>query len=97
MQHGVDRDLGIGVRHAVEDAALLFNRWIADLELKHETVDLGLGQGIGAFLLDRVFGGHYEEWCGEFMGFIADGDLPLLHGFKQRALHLGGRAVDFVG
>ncbi len=25
-----------------------------------------------------------------------DGDLPLLHRFKQRGLRLGGRTVDFV-
>jgi hypothetical protein len=28
--------------------------------------------------------------------FFADGDLPLLHRLEKRALHLGGRAVDFV-
>ncbi len=33
----------------------------------------------------------------QFVGLVADGDLLFLHGFKQRALHLGGRAVDFVG
>ena len=31
------------------------------------------------------------------MGLAADRDLPLLHGFEQRRLHLGGRAVDLVG
>ena len=30
-------------------------------------------------------------------GLVADGDLFFLHGFEQRALHLGRRAVDFVG
>ena len=28
---------------------------------------------------------------------LADGDLPLLHRFEQRALHLGRRTIDFVG
>ena len=28
---------------------------------------------------------------------LADGDLPFLHGLEQRALHLGGGAVDLVG
>ena len=31
------------------------------------------------------------------MGFTADGDLFLLHGFEERALDLSGGAVDFVG
>ena len=28
---------------------------------------------------------------------VADGHLPLLHRFQQRALNFGRRAVDFVG
>ena len=31
------------------------------------------------------------------MRLAADGHLPLLHRLEQGALHLGGRAVDFVG
>ena len=31
------------------------------------------------------------------MALARDGDLALLHHFQKRALHLGGRAVDFVG
>ncbi|MNT28059.1 hypothetical protein D3C72_1637190 [compost metagenome] len=31
------------------------------------------------------------------MGFAGDGDLLFLHDFQQCALHLGRRAVDFVG
>jgi hypothetical protein len=31
------------------------------------------------------------------VGLVADRDLVLLHRFEQRALHLGGRAVDLVG
>ena len=34
---------------------------------------------------------------GTVMAFAGDGDLAFLHHFQQRALHLGGRAVDFVG
>ena len=31
------------------------------------------------------------------VGLVADGHLLLLHGFQQRALHLGRGAVDLVG
>jgi hypothetical protein len=38
-----------------------------------------------------------EERFLELVSLVADGDLFFLHGFEQRALHLGGRAVDFIG
>ena len=72
-------------------------RRVADHQLEHEAVDLRLGQRVGAFLLDGVLRGQHEERFGQRIGLVADRDLPFLHGFEQRALHLGGRAVDFVG
>ena len=83
--------------HAVQDLPLLLLRGVGDRQLEHEAVDLGLGQRIGAFLLDRVLRGQHQERLGQRIGLVADGDLPLLHRFEQRALHLGRRAVDFVG
>ena len=41
--------------------------------------------------------GHHEKRLRQRVGFIAKRHLAFLHRFKQRALHLGGRAVDFVG
>ena len=72
-------------------------RRVADADLEHEAVELGFGQRIGAFLLDRVLRGQDEEGLGQLVGRVADGDLPFLHGFEQGALHLGRGAVDFVG
>ena len=86
-----------GARHEVENLPLLGARRVADLELEHEAVHLRLGQRIGAFLLDGILRGQHEERFVELEGLVADGDLLFLHGFEQRALHLGGRAVDFVG
>ena len=82
---------------AVHDAALVVLGRVGDLALEHEAVDLRLGQGIGAFLLDRVLGGHDQERLGQAVGVVADGDLVLLHGLEQGRLHLGRRAVDLVG
>ena len=79
------------------DEFFLFLAGIADDHLEQETVDLCFGQGVGAFLLDGVLRGHHHERLVEGEGVVADGDLALLHGFEQGALHLGGGAVDFVG
>jgi hypothetical protein len=38
-----------------------------------------------------------RKGSGSLIGVGADGDLPLLHGLQQRALHLGWRTVDLVG
>ncbi len=43
---------------------LLLERGIADPDIEHEPVELGLGQGIRALLLDRVLGGDHEERLG---------------------------------
>ena len=40
---------------------------------------------------------EHQERFFELERLVADGDLPFLHGFEQRALNFGGRAVDFVG
>ncbi len=93
---GADRGQWIA-GHAVDDHALLVGLGIVDDHLEHEAVHLGLGQGIGALLLDGVLGGQDQEGVLQLVGGVADGDLALLHGLQQRALHLGGGAVDLVG
>ena len=70
---------------------------IVDLDVEHEAVELGLGQRIGAFLLDRVLRGDREERLGQRIGRLADRHFALLHRLQQRGLGLGRRAVDFVG
>ncbi len=70
---------------------------IADLQLEHEAVNLRFGQRISAFLLDGILRGQHQKRFLELEGLFADGDLLFLHGFEQGALHLGRRAVDFVG
>jgi hypothetical protein len=64
---------------------------------EHEAVELGLGQRIGAFLLDRVLRREHEERLGQRVVLAPDGDLVLLHRLEQRGLGLGRRAVDLVG
>ncbi len=70
---------------------------ITDLDIKEETVQLGLGQRIGAFLLQRILRGQDEERVGQAVDLPAGTDLPLLHRLEHGGLGLGRRAVDFVG
>ena len=97
FEDGVDFGVGRGGGHGFEDLAFLLARGVADFQLEHEAVDLRFGEGVGAFLVNGVFGGEDEEGLGQGEGVFADGDLAFLHGFEQGALDLGGGAVDFVG
>ena len=80
-----------------EDAFFLLEAGIIHLDVEHEAVELGLGQRVGAFLLDRVLRGDDEERLRQVVGLLADGDLAFLHGLQQGGLRLGRRAVDLVG
>ena len=70
--------------HAVDDPNLFVPARIPDAKLHHEAVELGLGERVGALLLDRVLGRHDEERLLEPEGLLAEGHLALLHGFEQR-------------
>ena len=91
--HRIDHRRGGPPRHV----ELLLEVRIADEHFEHEAILLGLGQRIGAFLLDGVLRGQHEERVGQLVPHAAHGDLPLLHRLEQRGLRLRGRAVDFVG
>ncbi len=54
------------------------------------------GKRIGALLFQRILSRQHQEGVGQRVGLVADGDLAFLHGFQQRALHLGRRAIDLV-
>ena len=86
-----------GGRHRVEDRALLAAGRVTDHHLEHEPVELGLGERVGSLLLERVLGGEDKEGIGKLEGLVTDRDLTLLHRLEQRALDLGGGAVDLVG
>ena len=80
-----------------EDLELGVARGDRQHDLEQEAVELGLGQRVGAFVLDRVLGGRHQERAGQLSGDPVDRDLPLLHRLQQRRLRLGGRPVDLVG
>ncbi|MNE24253.1 hypothetical protein D3C80_1175380 [compost metagenome] len=80
-----------------QDAPLYRSVGEADFHVHQEAVELGFGQRVGTFLLDRVLRGHDQEQRRQVVGAAAHADLALGHGFEQRRLHLGRGAVDFVG
>ena len=80
-----------------QDRQLLLAVRVVDPHVQQEAVELGLGQVVGAFLLDGVLGGQHHEQLRQVVGLLAHGDLVLAHGLEQRRLHLGRRAVDLVG
>ena len=75
---------------AAGDLELLVERRVVHEHLEHEAVLLGFGQRVRPLLFDRVLGGEHEERVAQLVSHPADGDLPLLHGFEQRACVLGG-------
>ena len=81
----------------VEDHDLLDRLRVAEPEAQHEPVELGLGQGERAFVLDRVLGRDDEERIGHRVGRAVDRRLALFHALEERGLRLGRRPVDLVG
>ena len=94
-QHGTGvgiPDIG-GLAHDLE---FLIAIGIVDDDFEHEAVLLGLGQRIGAFLLDGVLRGQHEERRRQIVPLATDGDLLFLHGLEKRGLRLGRRTVDLI-
>ena len=72
-------------------------RRIVGHDLEHEAIELGLGQIVGPFGLDRVLRGQHQERPLELVAGPLDRDAIFLHDLQQRRVRLGRRAVDFVG
>ncbi len=70
---------------------------IIDVDLHQEAVELRLGQGICAFLLDRVLGREHVEGARNVVPIAGNRHVVLLHRLQQRGLGARARAVDFVG
>ena len=101
-RHGLNS--GLGQRHGIEtglvpgdDVDLGVAIGKGQLKLDQEAVELCLGQGVGALILDGVLRGDDHERIGQLACQAIDGYRVLLHGLKQGGLGFGGRAVDFVG
>ena len=59
---------------------LLVPARVGHLDVEHEAVELSLGQGISAFLLNRVLCRQDEERLGQMIGLRPGGYVMFLHG-----------------
>ena len=64
--------------------------------MDHEPIDLGLRQGIGPVVFQRILGGQDQEGLPKGEGLISEGNLSFLHGFQEGRLDLRRGPVDFV-
>ena len=76
---------------------LLFQCGIVYDDLEHETVYLGFGKLVGAFLFNGVLGSHNQEGSRQLERIVTNSHLVFLHGLEQSALHLGGSSVYLIG
>ncbi len=90
----IERVGGLAIK---EDLDLVFFAWITKADADEKAVKLGFGEGISALVIDRVLGGDHKERRRQRMGCAVDGNLSLVHGFKQRRLGAWRSAVDLVG
>jgi hypothetical protein len=81
----------------LQDLPFRLRLGIIYLHVQQKTVELCLGQGIGALLFDGILRRHHQKQLGQGIGGGTDGDLSLRHGLQQRRLHLSRRAIDLVG
>ena len=87
----------VGRGRAVEDVDHGGARGVADGGLHEEAVQLGLGQRVGAGLLDGVLGRDDHEGLGRGAAHAVDRHLGFFHDLQERGLGLGRGAVDLVG
>ena len=87
----------LGAGRAIHDRDQVLLGRERDHDLEQEPVELRLGEGIGAFHLERVLGREDEERRIELVALAGDRDLVLLHRLEQARLGLRRRPVDLVG
>ena len=95
IEHGLHL-IGDRARGPSGDLHLVLESGVADENLEHETVLLGLGEGVGSLLLQGILGGQNKERVVEAVPDPAHGDLAFLHRLQQSRLRFGRGAVDFV-
>ncbi len=67
-----------------------------NVQLEEEAIQLGFGQWIRPFHLQRILRRKNDEWLVQNMRALAHGHAVFLHCFEQRALRLRCRSVHLV-
>ncbi len=94
---GAATRLAARFRHRLQNLPLVRARRITDFQFQHETIHLRFGQRISSFLFNRILRRQNEKRFFKLERIFTNRDLFLLHRFEQCALHLRGRAIDFIG
>ncbi len=100
LEHGAGIEQRVGQRAfpgALEHFPERGARGIGNRQAEGETIELGLGQRIGPFHLDRVLRAAEREGFRQGVRRPAQRDLLLLHRLEEGGLGLRGRSVDLVG
>ncbi len=90
LVEGLDDGLAALGGAAADDLHLFAGGGVLDLDLEHEAVELGLGEGVGAFLLDGVLGGEDEEGLGQVVAAAATVTWRSCMASRSAAWVLGG-------
>src|SRR5262249_48411677 len=70
---------------------------VLEHRIEHKSVQLRVGQRVGAFQRDRILGGQHKERQRQLIVVAADGARKLLHGLEQCSLGFRRCTVDLVG
>jgi hypothetical protein len=84
------------VSGAREDFDLVILRWVGDDQFEEEAVELRFGERIRAFEFDGVLSRKDHEREGHGKALSINRNVPLFHGFEERGLRFGGRAIHLV-
>src|SRR5207245_131714 len=85
------------VLNPFEHLVLFVQRWVAEAQPDKKAVELRLGQGKRAFVIDRVLRGDDEEGRLEGIRLAVDGDAAFGHRLQEGRLRARRGAVDLVG
>ena len=88
---------GIAPQLAPEQVQLVPGLGIAQAQAQGETVQLGVGQQLGAGGPGRVLGGDDQEGVGDGVGYAVHRHSALLHGLQKGGLGAAGGAVELIG
>lgn len=80
-----------------QDLTFGFFRWIGDVYLHQEAVELCFRQRVGSLLFQRILCCQNVKRVGQGMVVPGDRDTVFLHGLQQRRLGARARPVYFIG
>ena len=96
IDHRLDALDGMLSAQVLQNAFLLLKSGVAHVQPQQEPIELGLGQGKGALVLDGVLGGQHQKRPWQPSRLAIDRHLIFAHGLQQGRLGAGGGAVDLI-